>query len=331
MKCNMVSVIVPVYNAERYICRCIDSILSQLYKDFELILVDDGSTDNSRELCESYLYDKRVRVYHQKNAGASGARNLGISHAKGAWIVFVDADDWCDKEYLQELMSSGDVDFTTVFMSIDVKDENVEHPLSYTRKEYYGQQGLSDFIDNCSKDLAAPVCRRFRKDLIQRHNLSFDEDVHIAEDLLFNLSYLKCANSIGVVPRSLYHYEKHEGSLTYRSICWEEANMIINRLGEVMASLPFKEKLTQNYLWGNILRKFLLSLQRDSSFGEMYKSLSEIALNNYVCEMLYSKIMNKSHFRKLFDSLMRNRMFLSAAILLKAEDILRRFNVIKWR
>lgn len=98
----MVSIIVPIYNAEKYISRCVESILAQSYHDFELILIDDGSTDFSLGLCKAFVQkDSRVRVIHQINQGVSSARNLGIKHAHGEYIGFVDIDDYIDKEMLK--------------------------------------------------------------------------------------------------------------------------------------------------------------------------------------------------------------------------------------
>ncbi len=98
----MVTIIVPVYNSEQYLPICVESILKQTFKDFELLLVDDGSTDRSGDLCETYAkQDKRIRTYHKKNGGVSSARNLGIRESAGKWLLFVDCDDWLDKMVLE--------------------------------------------------------------------------------------------------------------------------------------------------------------------------------------------------------------------------------------
>jgi len=100
-----ISVIVPVYKVEQYIHRCIDSILSQSFTDFELILVDDGSPDNCGKICDEYAQkDSRIRVFHKSNGGVSSARNLGLDNAKGEWIAFIDSDDFVENEYLEELL-----------------------------------------------------------------------------------------------------------------------------------------------------------------------------------------------------------------------------------
>ena len=102
----MISVIVPVYNAEKYLHRCINSILAQTFVDIELLLIDDGSTDSSSVICDKYAKkDQRVRVFHKENGGVSSARNLGLDNAQGEWIAFVDGDDWVKETYLSNLLS----------------------------------------------------------------------------------------------------------------------------------------------------------------------------------------------------------------------------------
>ena len=114
-----VSVIVPVYNTRGYLARCIESILGQSFSDFELLLVDDGSTDGSGDLCDSFLTkDSRVRVFHLQNGGVSAARNYGIQQAQGEWICFVDSDDEVLKDYLQDMVSAIDADDLLVMTNI---------------------------------------------------------------------------------------------------------------------------------------------------------------------------------------------------------------------
>ena len=121
-----ISVIVPVYNAEKYLHRCIDSVLAQTYTDFELLLIDDGSKDQSGEICDEYAQkDARVRVFHQENGGVSSARNLGLDNAKGEWVTFVDSDDWAKPYYIEHLVASIDgADLVVAYATICKKDEN---------------------------------------------------------------------------------------------------------------------------------------------------------------------------------------------------------------
>ena len=112
----MVSCIIPVYNTEKYLHRCIDSVLAQTYKDFELLLIDDGSTDSSGTICDEYAAkDARVRVFHKENGGVSSARNLGLYHAQGEWIIVMDSDDYWHCNYaLEKLLEKWQVIKTSV-------------------------------------------------------------------------------------------------------------------------------------------------------------------------------------------------------------------------
>lgn len=103
---KLISIIVPVYNSEKTLCRCVDSILAQTYQNFELILIDDGSIDQSGKICDDYVrLDSRVRVFHKKNGGVSAARNVGLDNAKGTWLTFIDSDDYIQENYLSYIIS----------------------------------------------------------------------------------------------------------------------------------------------------------------------------------------------------------------------------------
>ena len=113
-----ISVIIPVYNTEKYLRRCIDSVLAQTYQDFELLLIDDGSKDSSGAICDEYAsQDTRVRVFHKENGGVSSARNLGLDHARGEWITFVDADDWMADDMLQQMLDTADAEGADVVLA----------------------------------------------------------------------------------------------------------------------------------------------------------------------------------------------------------------------
>ena len=106
-----ISVIIPVYNAESTLRRCVDSVLAQTYTDFECLLIDDGSTDKSGEMCDEYAAkDSRVRVFHKENGGVSSARNVGLDNAKGEWITFLDSDDYIEEEFLGSIVNTGNAE-----------------------------------------------------------------------------------------------------------------------------------------------------------------------------------------------------------------------------
>jgi len=216
-----VSIIVPVYNAEQTLRRCIDSVLHQEYTDFELILVDDGSRDSSPAICDHYAKeDDRVRVIHTENGGVSRARNLAIACAAGTYLQFIDADDWlttdatkllvrameehqCDLVIAdfyrvsgERISHKGDIDGYGVLTREEFAQEMMENPADF----YYG------VLWN----------KLFRSDIIRQHHLAMDETVEWCEDFLFNLEYLLYAQRIFALQAPIYYYVKTEGSLAQR-------------------------------------------------------------------------------------------------------------------
>ena len=182
----MVSIIIPIYKAEKFIRRCIDSVLTQTYKDWELILVDDGSPDNSGRICDEYSQkDSRIRVFHKHNGGVSSARNIGLDEARGDRITFIDADDYVFKNYLEVLISS-EADLVTCGF------KGINKMSSTPKKGYY--EGTS-FRTNIpifynTKQTATPWAKLFKRSIIESNNLRFDQALKLTEDTVFVFHYL---------------------------------------------------------------------------------------------------------------------------------------------
>lgn len=223
MSC-LISIIVPVYNVEDYISDCIDSILNQTFKDFELLLIDDGSTDDSGNICDSYIAkDLRVKVIHTKNHGVSKSRNLGIKNAKGKYIMFCDSDDyvdmyWCEKLYNSIRFNSNSFVLCPYFVYNQRKDgenikiENIqENKEIITNKKFY----FSDY----KIKLSASACNKiYEKEILINNNIKFCESLSLGEDKLFNLDYLRClGDKVIILKDPLYHYILREKeSLDYK-------------------------------------------------------------------------------------------------------------------
>lgn len=204
-----ISVIVPIYKVEAYIHRCIDSILSQTFTDFELLLIDDGSPDNSGKICDEYAKkDSRIKVFHKPNGGVSSARNLGIDNARGEWITFIDSDDYIQPGFLEGLYApiaqGEEVDFVHGGC-VNVKNgEFVSINQSY---EYY--VGVDKNI-LFQKLRGLTVSKLFRLENIKHWSdglpLRFDEKMKIAEDLAFTLDYALYVKRYALVPEKGYCY-----------------------------------------------------------------------------------------------------------------------------
>lgn len=209
-----ISVIVPVYNVEKVLYHCIDSILNQIFNDFELILVDDGSTDNSGRICDEYAgKDTRAKVIHKQNGGVSSARNAGIEAAKGEYICFVDSDDYLESNYLKELVETKKKypDFDNVWCGFQtVEDYNGKNKEAVIAKNDTGNScySLEDIMILHERWLDASPCNKlFNKRVVVNNNIKFPEDLSLGEDLLFNFEYLDSTKGkIVVINQPLYNY-----------------------------------------------------------------------------------------------------------------------------
>lgn len=206
-----VSVIVPFYNAEAYLPDCLNSILAQTYSDFEIILVDDGSSDKSQLTIESYRStDDRIQLYHQHHRGVSSARNVGLKYATGDFICFVDADDQIAPTYIEDLYKAID-DQVDSSMGGFKKIDSLSHDECFiipTKKIETLEENLLGFYDAKSTDWQRYLWNRmFKRAIILQNNIRFEEDIFYKEDGLFVVQYLCLSNGlVGCVDKVLYYY-----------------------------------------------------------------------------------------------------------------------------
>ena len=201
-----ISVIVPVYKAEKYLHRCVDSILSQTFTNFELILVDDGSPDNSGVICDEYAQkDNRVRVFHKENGGVSSARNLGLDNAQGSWIAFIDSDDWIDHTAYQNLIESNDADL--IIGNIRIWPTGTTRNL-FNINTKISNELLNDFLlHNINHiSISGPWGKLYKRNIIENNKLRFNISLCLGEDSLFVKNYLLYTHSICYIDNSYYNY-----------------------------------------------------------------------------------------------------------------------------
>lgn len=232
-----ISVIVPVYKVEQYIHRCIDSILSQSFTDFELILVNDGSPDNCGKICDEYAQkDSRVRVFHKPNGGVSSARNLGLDNAKGEWVAFIDSDDYIDVDYLAELISYTQKYETDYVVTLNtIKEYTKENRLVIYPDDYGQLFSCYNFHNN-----GHPWGKLYKTEIIKNIHLRFNICVHLGEDAMFALQYLLETRNVVLISSNKYCYEtKRLDSLTKTLNSYEselagkkEFDRIVNEIKE---------------------------------------------------------------------------------------------------
>lgn len=207
-----VSVIIPVFNLENYIAECLDSLLEQTFHDYEIIIVDDGSTDQSGMICRKYAENFNfVRYCRQQNSGVSAARNRGLDLAKGEFIVFVDGDDIVSDFYLEHMVRlvSNDVDLGVIGYTSALEEMNGCHAMNCTLIE---AQQLEKSVLMDIKIGGYLWNKIFKRDIIKTYKVRFDENILVWEDLLFVLTYMKATERCGVSTCVDYYYRLRENS-----------------------------------------------------------------------------------------------------------------------
>lgn len=213
-----VSIIVPVYNAEKTIGRCVDSILNQEYTDFELLLVDDGSKDTSGAICDEYAReDERVRVIHKENSGVSDSRNMALDMATGTYLQFLDADDWITPNATRLFVETAQqyncdmviADFYRVVGERVSHKGAIEEDGVLTREEFATEmmQNPADFYYGVLWN------KFFRRDIVEEHKLRMDSKISWCEDFMFNLEYIRYCDVFYALQVPIYYYVKTKGSL----------------------------------------------------------------------------------------------------------------------
>lgn len=211
-----ISIIIPVYNIEKYIRECLDSVVNQTYKDLEIIIVDDGSTDNSGAICDEYVSrDKRIKVIHQTNAGAANAKNTALDHVTGEYVAFLDSDDFVSEDWISTMYQSmkqynADIvecGFDKVFINQTVNSVAYMDEMVYSPKEYFAQ-----YFEHWESVL---FCNKlFRADLLK--NIRFRKERRCIDDEFFTYKVISLANKIVRIKEVLYHYRQRKTSAVHQ-------------------------------------------------------------------------------------------------------------------
>lgn len=215
-----ISIVIPLYNAEHFISKCLDSVFSQTFQDFECIVVDDGSTDDSLRICLDYAKnEERLRVLHINNSGVCAARNLGIREAKYNWITFIDSDDYIDSDYLQSFIPHLHINrFCTHRAVKKIINETQIQEIGISKNFVYNINNNDNYalLNRNHLILASSWIKVFSKELLIKHNIFFDDKITCVEDRIFVAQYLLLdeVNDIHFIDACAYNYVIHKGSLT---------------------------------------------------------------------------------------------------------------------
>lgn len=279
-----ISVVVAVYNAEKYLHRCIDSILKQTFTDYELILVDDGSTDLSGRICDNYvLVDNRVKVLHKPNGGVSSARQLGLDNSSGEYIIYVDSDDWVDKNYLDKLYANALV-------------ENSDIAICDYYEEYPDTSKIVSCkpVSECSEDIIKTVFSGYpcfclnklvKRSIYTENSVAFPLEISIGEDMYVFVAQCMIGVKISHVAIPLYHYSINDNSLStaFTIKNFYDTQRMLELFRELMKGHKYLD-LCENYIVRRIVsRTFYNRLFTSADFRKkLYKYRNYIARNSNV-------------------------------------------------
>lgn len=301
LKCNKVSIIIPVYNTEMYLRKTIDSILNQTYRNIEVILINDGSTDNSGKICDEYVEkDRRIKGIHKNNSGVSASRNLGIDMATGVYIQFVDSDDYIEPKMTERLVEAlyGEVDlvissFKKEFRSGDKKIiRNHLCPIEglYEKKEFmmnFGELFNNGFINS--------MCNKiYMTDILKEHNLKCVDELSMGEDLLFNLQYLNVSKCISIVKEPLYNYVKFNFNSITASVKKEfflNQQMLFEKVRQFLFENNSSNERNLNFIeisyTDSIINCFENIFHMDANFTSKDRKLN-------ICEIVYDDCVRRN-------------------------------------
>ena len=288
-----ISVIIPVYNAEKTLHRCVDSILVQTLSDFEVLLIDDGCKDNSGKICDEYAKkDSRVKVIHKVNGGVSSARNMGLDNAKGEWITFIDADDYIASDFLSAI-NNNDCDFIIGQSQHFNSSGKYWYSERLSPQKFLSEEEKREFLEHnlLWHIMRTPWGKFFKRDLITE--IRFDDGMKIGEDTVFVHDYLLHCKSIAVVDNITYYYFDSED------------NVSIKYSMSPLESLDHLKKIIEHYRKLNVKSpqfeffefRFFLSLCQDLMEGKSKLWFGD----NFITNLIFSfrKVMGKKDFLKL--------------------------------
>ena len=284
-----ISVIVPVYNSGKYLKRCIDSILSQSYNDFELILVNDGSTDRSGEICKSFK-DPRIRYFEQNNKGVSSARNVGIKECSGEFVTFADSDDMLLKDYLMTLVSLQEkygTDITICTFSDrdeDGKCVDIYSPEWRRNRLIRGSGARTALTDKIlsntgnKRPAMSPYCKLYRADIIKNNGIIFDEKLPVGEDVLFNLTYAQHIDSLLYIKSVQYFRTVREGSavMSCRPEIYKELKELLQAYFSIKKRFDIAPKTEKAFIFDKVNDSLGLYVFRSRDIKELNNRTREL-------------------------------------------------------
>lgn len=326
---DKVSVIIPVYNVETYVERCIDSIINQTYQELEILIINDGSKDSSGVICDKKAQqDGRIRVIHQKNQGVSVARNRGIEESTGKWLCFVDGDDYAEKDMVQMLVENADEETDLIisdFYVASTKHRKYSQFVPGKTDAFFSKTELFEhsMIKSDSQQvtcIGTPWAKLYHTNLIRKNNLSFQVGLKRNQDMIFNLYAFEKANSVRYLPVALYNYVVWENSAVHKytpDFSVVSSNVLkAMRQFETTLEKPEEHIFFEDLINGRTMNMFheTLKLQffhkdRNVAFRQNYKAFVTFCLESGYLQLLESKEVVLSKPQKIMVWLMAHKLY----------------------
>lgn len=310
-----ISIVVPIYNAKKQVSQCIKSILAQDYNNFELILINDGSKDNSLEICKSFSkLDSRIILIDQINQGVSISRNNGIKVATGEYILFVDADDYLAKDYITSFLKE-QIDSKTLIIQDLIRVENGKNIINdnYIYQQYNLDNLAGIFQNNILKN-GYPFCKLYNLNIIKENKIRFNPDIKFGEDLMFFLEYLKYIDRIKFVNKHKYFYLIHKESASFKNFSYIEMVTALNQLLNIYRDLGefYNLDVINKYEVKNSISLFLtLTLYTiyDPRNNHLYKGNRIKYLKKFAKSYDLNFVKNTSIIKQVYIKLLQYKLF----------------------
>lgn len=241
-----ISIVMPIYNGEKYLKEAIESIINQSYDNYELILIDDGSTDNTSSICHNYTQNNRIKYYYVKNSGVSNARNIGIDKSTGDYITFLDADDYFNYEALKnynDIIVKTNCDLIITSYNEVYKNNIISHKFDYNQKIKSNLDSIIFEIDGVEGFLCNKL---YKSSILKENNLKLSKEINFCEDLLFNCKYLEYSNVVYIASFVTLNYRMRRSSATW--------NLNTNKVKQLFKVFSTIEE--NKYILANIKYKY---------------------------------------------------------------------------
>lgn len=277
------SIIIPVYNREHYISKCLDSVIKQTYLNYEIIIIDDGSSDASGKVCDRFGKKyKNIRVLHQKNAGVSKARNYGLKNANGNFVIFIDSDDYIPTDYLEKIKESIEIYGEKFFFctAFRVYSQRGVQLFQYRKSITYSVVKENEIFELMFRGLFNSVCNKvYQTSVIRKYHIQFPEDINLGEDLIFNLKYLDRQEKLQLIVLNKVFYHVQESMVSL------ERGWCISYFEKQRILLDYKIKYKNKWM-----KEKKLCLNRSNINNIWYYMCIYESVNYYVSHMKCGRI-----------------------------------------